>query len=218
MNREFGARPWHHPTNNAHARLQPAAASLTRHFIMFFRSVWYDFHGSLFRPRLFTLHGREVVIHMSKWFFMNAAVLVFVLFKLSTARYIGAHVVFGAFGLFFFLYNWTRHAVFSTIRSNISRERKIKFANLSKKVLPFHKYTGTAALLFIIIHATLVVSLFGFDIGDLKIASGFLAGLTLAALVISGWIRWFRTTYPIRIVHLSLGFTLFAFILLHLIL
>jgi len=153
---------------------------------------------------------------MSKWFFINICLLLFVLWKISTGH-IGIHIVFGALGLFFFLYNWTRHAVFSTIRSDISRERKIKYANLSKKVLPFHKYTGTAALLFIIVHASIVLSLFGFQIHNGKLMSGILAGITLAILVLTGWIRWWRTTYKIRLIHWGLGFALFVLVLLHVI-
>ncbi len=154
---------------------------------------------------------------MSKWFFINLCLLLFAIWKISTGH-LSIHIVFGALGLFFFLYNWTRHAVFSTIRSNISRKRKIKYATLSKKVLPLHKYTGSAALIFIIIHATLVISLFGFQLTNVKLLSGLLAGTTLLLLVIAGWIRWWRTTYTIRIIHLSLGFILFALVLLHIIL
>jgi len=154
---------------------------------------------------------------MSKWFFINLGFFLFALWKISTGH-LGIHIVFGAFGLFLFLYNWTRHAVFSTIRSSISRKRKIKYAKLSKKVLPFHKYTGSLALLLIIVHASLVVSIFGMELHNFKMLSGFLASLTLLALVTSGWIRWYRTTYLIRIIHLSLGFLLFALVVLHVVL
>jgi len=159
---------------------------------------------------------RKKVNILSKWFFINLGVLLFALWKISTGH-VGIHILFGALGLFFFLYNWTRHAVFSTIRSNISRKRKIKYANLSKKVLPIHKYTGSAALIFIIVHASLVLSLFGFELTNFKLLSGLLAGITLLLLVITGWIRWLKTTYTIRVIHLSLGFTLFALVLLHII-
>ncbi|MEI3607409.1 hypothetical protein SPD48_17150 [Pseudogracilibacillus sp. SE30717A] len=154
---------------------------------------------------------------MSKWFFINLVFLLVALWKIFSG-YIGIHIIFGALGLFFFLYNWTRHAVFSTIRSDISRKQKIKFAKLSKKVLPIHKYTGTAALIFVLIHASFVISLFGFQFQNLKLLTGLLAGIVMILLVTSGWIRWFKTTYTIRIVHLTLGFTLFALALLHIIL
>lgn len=154
---------------------------------------------------------------MSKWFFINLVFLLVALWKIFTG-YIGIHIIFGALGLFFFLYNWTRHAVFSTIRSDVSRKQKIKLAKLSKKVLPIHKYTGTAALIFVLIHASFVISLFGFQFQNLKLLTGLLAGIVMILLVTSGWIRWFKTTYTIRIVHLTLGFTLFALALLHIIL
>lgn len=76
---------------------------------------------------------------MNRWFFINLAVLVYALTKIIMT-YSGVHMVLGGLGLCLILYNWTRHAVFSTIRSkNISRKRKITYANLSKKVLPIHK-------------------------------------------------------------------------------
>ncbi len=154
---------------------------------------------------------------MSKWFFINLAFLLLALWKIFSG-YIGIHIIFGALGLFFFLYNWTRHAVFSTIRSNISRNRKIKYARLSKKVLPVHKFTGTLALIFVIFHAGFVVSFFGLQLQNPKLLTGLLAGITMVLLVTSGWIRWLKTTYLIRIIHLTLGFTLFALALLHIIL
>src|SRR5690606_40219584 len=52
------------------------------------------------------------------------------------------------------------HAMFSTIRSNISRKRKIKFANISKTLLPLHKWTGTSALLFVLLHFVLIFYFF----------------------------------------------------------
>lgn len=154
---------------------------------------------------------------MSFWFFINFCVLLFAIWKISTG-YIGIHIVFGGLGLLFVLYNWTRHAVFSTIRSNISRQRKIKYAQFSKRVLPIHKWTGSTALILIIIHAGLVIHRFGFQLENWKMISGVLAGSTLVAVVLFGWLRWYHTTLRRRYIHLTLAFCLFGLVLMHLVL
>ena len=153
---------------------------------------------------------------MSIWFFVNLFVLVFAIWKISTG-YIGVHIIFGGLGLLFVLFNWTRHAVFSTIRSNIRRERKIKYANLSKRVLPFHKWTGSTALALIVVHALFVWKI-GFDLSSWKALSGIAAGVMLFLVVLFGWLRWYRTTVLRRYIHLTLAFCLFALILIHLVL
>lgn len=153
---------------------------------------------------------------VSIWFFVNASVLLFALWKICS-NYIGVHIVFGALGLLFVLYNWTRHAVFSTIRSNISRKRKIKYANLSKFVLPIHKWTGSTALVLIIIHGTLVLQRFGFNWSNGKVVSGLVAGSILIAVVSFGWLRWYRTTVNRRYIHLILAYCLFVLIVVHLV-
>lgn len=154
---------------------------------------------------------------MSKWFLINAFVLMYALWNVFTG-YIGIHIIFGGLGLLFVLYNWTRHAVFSTIRSNISRTRKIKYAKLSKRVLPYHKWTGSTALLLIMIHGGLVLHRFGLPLTNLKLISGLLASCMLAAVVFFGWLRWYRTTLKRRYIHLTLAYCLFGLVLLHLVL
>lgn|SRR5690625_1202544 len=153
---------------------------------------------------------------MSKWFFINFAVLLFALWKITTGH-IGIHIIFGGLGLMLILYNWTRHAVFSTIRSNISRNRKIKYATISKRLLPLHKYTGTTALFLTLIHAALVVYYFGWQGTNMKMITGLLTVIILTLVVIVGWMRFIRTTYKRRMTHLILGFCLFGSVLLHLI-
>lgn len=157
------------------------------------------------------------MIVVSIWFFVNAFVLLFALWKIFSS-YIGIHIIFGGLGLLFVLYNWTRHAVFSTIRSDISRKRKIKYANLSKFVLPFHKWTGSTALLLILIHGTLVLQHFDLQWTNWKVITGMIAGIVLICVVGFGWLRWYRTTVKRRYIHLILGYCLFALVLLHLVL
>src|SRR5699024_11743049 len=70
------------------------------------------------------------------------------------------------------------------ICSNISRKRKIKYAQLSKKVLPIHKYTGSSALVVLIVHASYVLYYFGWQSMNPKMLSGLLAIVVLSFVVL----------------------------------
>lgn len=158
---------------------------------------------------------------MSKWFYFNAILLTIVIVQVITHFSFPAlslPVLFGFIGFLFFIFNWTRNAVFSTIRQHPDRLTKVKLARLSKKVMPFHRWTGTLALLFIGVHVTLIMNWYGFHWYSPKMVMGLLAFINLMAMVATGWIRWFKPTGSIRKIHLSLGFSLFIFITLHVLL
>src|SRR5699024_12346418 len=83
---------------------------------------------------------------MNKWFFINVIFLMFTWIKILIF-YHGIHTIIGGTALSLILYNWTRHAVFSTIRySYVSSKRKIRLATLSKCILPVHKCTDILTL------------------------------------------------------------------------
>lgn len=149
---------------------------------------------------------------MSIWFFINLVIFTFALWKVVGHLYI--HTIAGLIGLTFILYNWTRHAMFSTIRSNINRKRKIKFANISKTLLPFHKWTGTSALLFILLHFFLIFYFFGF-VPNTKMISGLLALFALIGVVAFGWLRYVRTTVARRYIHWTLAYILIFLVMFH---
>lgn len=152
---------------------------------------------------------------MNKWFYINFFVLFLFIWKVASNS-LPPHIIVGAIGFLLFLFNWTRHAVFSTLRSNLERRRKIFYANLSKKVLPYHKWIGTTALITIIMHAILVIDLFGFQT-TIKMISGLLAGIILACVVLTGWMRLFKPSVKKRMAHLWLGLSLFFLVIIHLI-
>lgn len=154
---------------------------------------------------------------MNRWFYFNLMLLLFATWKVLTGAF-GLHIIMGTIGFLLVLFNWTRHAVFATIRESSDRTKKIKYANISKRALPFHKWTGSLGLLFILIHGSLVIQQFGFHLVNKKIATGLIAAIALFSLVVSGWIRWLKTTVVKRYVHLALGFTVFFLIIIHLLL
>lgn len=154
---------------------------------------------------------------MNKWFFINVIFLMFTWIKIITF-YHGIHAIIGGTALTLILYNWTRHAVFSTIRSpNVSRQRKISLATLSKRVLPFHKWTGSLALVIALIHIVFVLQSYGLQIRQFKQASGLLSVSTLILLVLFGWLRWYKTTVRRRYIHWTLGYIIICIIFLHVI-
>ena len=153
------------------------------------------------------------VMLLSKWFYVNLAVVGLLIWKI-TSSYFNIHILFGILGFLFFMFNWMRHAMFATLRSNIDRKRKIKFANISKKVMPIHRWTGTIALIFVLLHSSFIIYRFGFQPDNYKMMFGFMAGIVMCAVVFSGWIRYFKTTVWKRIIHLSLGFTLLYLIII----
>ncbi|QKY70069.1 hypothetical protein [Lentibacillus sp. CBA3610] len=154
---------------------------------------------------------------MNKWFYLNVLLLGLGLWKIAENN-MSLHILFGALGLLLFLFNWTRHAVFSTIRNTDNRQTKIKLARLSRKIVPFHRWIGTTALILVLIHAALIVNLSGFSWQNIKLLSGLLAGIVLIAMVTSGWMRLYRSTARKRMIHIWLGITLFFLVALHIVL
>ena len=153
---------------------------------------------------------------MSIWFIINIIIFCIAWGKILLG-YHGIHMAVGGLALTFILYNWTRHAVFSTIRSpRVTRKRKIALAQLSKRVLTFHKWTGSTALVIALLHITLVVHRFGFHINQLKFLSGLLTIILLILLVAAGWLRWYHTTVIRRYTHWVLAFLVIFSALFHL--
>lgn len=154
---------------------------------------------------------------MNKWFYFNACLLLLGVWNVIEYHSLPTvHVWIGFLALVLFLSNWTRHAMFSTLRSSIDRKRKIKYANLSKRVLPYHKWVGTAALLAVIIHLTFVMRVYSFQLANLKMLSGLIALMALFLMVLSGWLRLYWPSPLKRVTHLRVGLSLFFLILCHL--
>lgn len=154
---------------------------------------------------------------MSKWFYVNILIFIFILWKLFTSSFY-SYTLLGTLGMFFILYNWTRQAMFATIRSQISRERKVKFANLSKKLQFVHKWTGTAAFIFIFFHLLVIMQYFPFQVSNAKMLTGLFAFIALIGTVTFGWIRHIRTTVYRRYIHWTFAYLLFFLACIHILL
>lgn len=156
---------------------------------------------------------------MSFWFLLNAALLIWAIWNVTAGLSIHTeyiHILLGFTGFLFFIFNWTRNAVFSTIRNVESRDTKVKLAGMSKRIRPYHRWTGTAALVIIILHGIFIINLYSFDLTNMKILTGFLASVNLLILVLSGWYRLLiDSSLKIRKLHIRLGISMFIFVVLH---
>ncbi len=157
---------------------------------------------------------------MSIWFFLNGALLIWAVWNAAeriAALPVYYHVLLGFAGFLFFIFNWTRNAVFATIRKTDDRSVKIRLARMSKKIMPWHRWTGTLSLIIILLHGAAVIHLYGFNPGSMKILTGLFASLNLLALVLSGWYSLLiRHNLKTRRLHLGLGFSMFVLTALHL--
>ncbi|MTW86699.1 hypothetical protein F3157_13660 [Virgibacillus dakarensis] len=100
----------------------------------------------------------------------------------------------------------------------LERRTKVRLANLSKKIVPYHRWTGTIALLVIIVHAIFVTHRYGLHLHWSKMAVGLIAGFLLVGMVTTGWLRLFHPTVRKRKLHLYIGMTLFFLVFIHLLL
>ncbi|MFC3419354.1 hypothetical protein ACFOLA_07715 [Salinicoccus hispanicus] len=156
---------------------------------------------------------------MSIWFLLNGMLFIWavwnVAFGLSNhSSYI--HILLGFAGFLLFIFNWTRNAVFSTIRNAESRQTRIRLAKMSKRIRPYHRWVGTSALIIIILHGSVITHLYGFNLTNMKILTGFLASINLFILVLSGWYRLLIDPRSrIRKLHIRLGISMFILVVIH---
>ncbi|MBB6454022.1 MFS family permease [Salirhabdus euzebyi] len=157
---------------------------------------------------------------MNKWFYLNILVLILAIWQgiKDSPTFLSLPIIFGIVGLLAILLNWNMHSLFSEIRREKKRERKIKIAKIARKIMPYHMTIGLMALLLITIHVSLIFTEYAFNWQHTKMVSGLLALLALFAQVISGWMRRRRATGKRRRVHLRLGFVLFFSIVVHILL
>ncbi|WP_163971892.1 hypothetical protein [Oceanobacillus halotolerans] len=158
---------------------------------------------------------------MSKWFYANIVLVGIAIWHvISKSSFSGVpiHLLAGLLGALFVLFNWTRQAVFSTIRNTPDRNVKIKLASLSKKIVPYHRWVGTLALVIIIIHAILVIHLYGFYWENPTFLSGFVTGIALVGMVTTGWLRLIKPSVKKRRAHIYFGMALFFLLAIHIIL
>ncbi|MFC3387223.1 hypothetical protein ACFOU0_01190 [Salinicoccus sesuvii] len=156
---------------------------------------------------------------MSIWFLLNALLLLWAIWNVSLgissySSYI--HILLGFAGFLLFIFNWTRNAVFSTIRNAKTRHAKVRLARMSKQIRPYHRWVGSSALVMVVLHGLAIIHLYGFDLTNMKILTGFLASLNMMVLVLSGWYRLLiDPRIRIRKLHIRLGISMFILVAIH---
>lgn len=157
---------------------------------------------------------------MSIWFYLNGALLIWAVWNVIGSLAVHStylHILLGFAGFLFFIFNWTRNAIFATIRNIDDRAVKIKLARFSKKIMPYHRWIGTSSLIIILLHGMSVLFLYNFNFTNLKILTGMLASVNLLLLVLSGWYSLLiRHNLKSRKLHIRLGLSMFILTALHL--
>jgi uncharacterized membrane protein len=157
---------------------------------------------------------------MSIWFFLNGALLIWAAWNISqrlAVQSVHHHILLGFAGFLFFIFNWTRNAVFATIRNVDDRAVKVGLARFSKKIMPYHRWIGTLSFILISFHGLAVIHLYGFNPDSMKFLTGLLATVNLFILVLSGWYSLLiRHNLQSRRLHIGLGFSMFILTALHL--
>ncbi|GAA3721004.1 hypothetical protein GCM10022378_08880 [Salinicoccus jeotgali] len=156
---------------------------------------------------------------MSIWFLLNFILVIWAVWNVASgfsANTPYLHILLGFTGFLLFIFNWTRNAVFSTIRNIGDRRKKIRLAQFSKRIRPYHRYVGTGALIIILLHGFLVIDLYTFDPSNMKILTGTIAAFNLLCLVLSGWYRLLvDPRLKIRKLHIGLGISMFVLVIIH---
>lgn len=155
---------------------------------------------------------------MNFWFYINFAtflltLLLFILSLPKTGSILVASVM-GIIGLFFILFNWNMHAIFSKIRKLKSRNERIKIAKYARKIMPYHLTIGICGLLFVTGHSILEIYNYGISL-HMKTLSGLLALTGLIIVTISGYLRRVKATRYRRFFHLYSSMILFVLVVIH---
>ncbi len=153
---------------------------------------------------------------MNSWLYVNILLFLYVIVTIGS-QYTDTppHIIFGVSGLFFILFNWTRHAFFSTIRKTTDRKKKIRLATISKRVYPFHRWSGSLALLLIVLHAMFILERYGIIWDSFKMISGMVAIIFLFLMVLTGWLRLYFPSVKKRKAHILFGFLLVFSVIFH---
>lgn len=110
------------------------------------------------------------------------------------------------------LINLNMYFVFLFIRRTKVRQVKIKFAQISKKMMKYHIPIAVTATILIALHA---ISMLTVHHWNLKTASGALAVGVLGVLLYSGYKRRKKATGKRRRFHYTMAFSFFGFAVIH---
>jgi hypothetical protein len=86
---------------------------------------------------------------------------------------------------------------------------------VAKRIMPYHIWIGISGFILIIIHACLIINLYGFHWQNLKMVSGLIALTAFVCHVITGLLRKLRPSGKRRRAHIRTAFFLIFTVVLH---
>lgn len=167
----------------------------------------------------FSCRGLRMII---RWLFINVVTIILI-FSWSIYHGYESNVILvakllaqGAFILF--LINVNMYFVFLIIRKSKSRNVKVRLAKISKQMMKYHIPIALTALVIVLFHGMLMLSVKIEVFQSPVFISGIFAFLLLIILLFSGWLRRRKATGKRRKFHFFMAFIFFAFVLLHIVL
>lgn len=161
--------------------------------------------------------GGEILIR--KWLLVNTITICLIVgwsfYQGYSSYYILSAKIFSQVAFVLFLVNVNMYFVLLLIRKGKDRNVKIKLAKISKKMMKYHVAIAVTAVVLIVLHGGMMISVQVHQLQNPKIVSGSVAFLVLATLLFSGMLRKLKASGFRRKFHYRMAFIFFAFIFIH---
>ncbi|MCT8138212.1 hypothetical protein H1D32_10860 [Anaerobacillus sp. CMMVII] len=154
-----------------------------------------------------------------KWLLVNALTICLIVgwsfYQGSDSYYILSAKIISQVAFVLFLVNINMYFVLLLIRKGKDRTVKVKLAKITKVMMKYHIPIAVTAVVLIVFHAVLMMSIHTLGLQNLKVISGVLAFIVLLILLFSGVLRKLKSSGFRRKFHYRMAFIFFGFIIVH---
>ncbi|KAA9023857.1 hypothetical protein [Niallia endozanthoxylica] len=157
---------------------------------------------------------------VARWLAVNIVTVITILLWSSIYQGYGSNTIMigkvaAQVSFILFLVNLNMYFVFLFIRKSKKRTIKVKFAQISKRLMTFHIPVAVSASLLVFIHIiTMIYGKWGHLWGQ-KTISGIVTFSLLLLLLFSGFLRKKKATGKRRRFHYKTAFVFFGLLILH---
>lgn len=156
---------------------------------------------------------------IARWLIINIITVILILLWSLYKGYDSSYILIGKLiaqaAFILFLINVNMYFVFLLIRKSKVRNVKVKLAKISKRMMKYHIPIAVTAVLFILIHAAIMISVQLDSLWKAKTTSGAIALGILFLLLYSGLLRRWKASGKRRRFHYLMAFIFLGFIFIH---